>query len=71
VYQSKFVPVALSAVAIPFWQYATGLVTVGGSIDGMGFTNKLVGGDTQPVLISLTVTKNVVLGINEVNEKFG
>ena len=29
VYQSKPVPVAVRAVAVEFWQYVTGLVTVG------------------------------------------
>ena len=28
-YQSKLVPVAVKAVAVAFWQYVTGVVTVG------------------------------------------
>ena len=36
VYQFRFVPVALSAVAVVFWQYVTGLVTVGAF--GVAFT---------------------------------
>ena len=35
-YQSKLLPVAESAAAVAFWQYATGLVTVG--VVGVAFT---------------------------------
>ena len=31
-YQSKLVPVAVKTVAVAFWQYVTGVVTVGGGV---------------------------------------
>ena len=34
-YQSKLVPVAVKAVAVAFWQYVTGVVTVGASVEFM------------------------------------
>ena len=34
-YQSKLVPVAVKAVAVAFWQYVTGVVTVGAGVTFM------------------------------------
>ena len=34
-YQSKLVPVADKAVAVAFWQYVTGVVTVGAGVEFM------------------------------------
>ena len=34
-YQSKLVPVAVKAVAVAFWQYVTGVVTVGAWLEFM------------------------------------
>ena len=34
-YQSKLVPVAVKAVAVAFWQYVTGVVTVGAGVEFM------------------------------------
>ena len=34
-YQSKLVPVAVKAVAVSFWQYVTGVVTVGAGVEFM------------------------------------
>ena len=32
-YQNKLVPVAVKAVAVAFWQYVTGVVTVGAGVE--------------------------------------
>ena len=34
-YQNKLVPVAVKAVAVAFWQYVTGVVTVGAGVEFM------------------------------------
>ena len=38
VYHKKFVPVAVSAVAVAFWQYVMVAVTVGGGVDAVTLT---------------------------------
>ena len=54
VYQSKPVPVAVSAVAVEFWQYVSGEVTVGAGV--LATTDTVIGalGLSQPLTVWLT-----------------
>ena len=50
VYHNKLVPVAVSAVATAFWQYVTGVVTVGAGVDAVTLTTIGVLGLSQPIV---------------------
>ena len=44
-------PVAVRAVAVAFWQYTTGLVTVGAAGVGVTFTAMVARGLSQPLTV--------------------
>ncbi len=49
VYHKRLVPVAVKATAVAFWQYVTGLVTVGAAGVGLTVTTIEALGLSQPV----------------------
>ena len=53
-YQSKFVPVAVSAVAAVFWQYVTGVTTIGAAGVAVTFTTIDALGPSQLFIVWLT-----------------
>ena len=54
VYQSKLVPVAVSGVAVEFWQYVTGEDTVGAAGVAVTFTVIVARGPSQVDTVWLT-----------------
>jgi hypothetical protein len=66
VYHSRLVPVAVSGTAVAFWQYVTGLVTVGAG--GVGFTVMVLVAVPVPhalvaVSVSVIVPVSVALAV--------
>ena len=53
IYQSKLVPVAVKAVAVAFWQYATVVVTVGARVEFMVTVIDVLG-PSQVAMVWLT-----------------
>ena len=53
IYQSKLVPVAFKAVAVAFWQYVTGVVTVGARVEFMVTVIDVLG-PSQVAMVWLT-----------------
>ena len=51
VYHFNEDPVAVRAVAVAFWQYTTGLVTVGAAGVGVTFTAMVARGLSQPLTV--------------------
>ena len=54
VYHNRFVPVAVNAVAVAFWKYVTGDVTVGAAGKALTVTTITVLGPSQPFAVWLT-----------------
>ena len=54
VYHNRLVPVAVKAVAVAFWQYAIGVVTVGAPGVAVTFTAMLALGPSHPDTVWLT-----------------
>ena len=50
-YHFKAVPAAVKAVAVAFWQYVTGVVTVGATGMALTVTARVALGLSQPVVI--------------------